>query len=210
MKKSIILLAALMISSIIYAQPKAKHPQRDGSLEKIKNELGLDDVQYASIKGINKKYGQQISALRKDSLIGKNEQRAKLKNLRGEKEKEIKAVLTTDQKSKYEKLRQERIAKRQNERKMRAEEQQVKMSEALSLSPQQVLKVNEARDAFKKKVKALRDQSTESQLNDKANFKQLRKEHESAMQSILTADQFAKWEAMRKDKQFRNGKKNVR
>jgi Spy/CpxP family protein refolding chaperone len=55
MKKSLMLVGAMMVSTFIFAQR-----------ESMKDVLSLDDAQYASIKEINKKYGQKHQDLNKE------------------------------------------------------------------------------------------------------------------------------------------------
>lgn len=54
MKKSLLLVGAMMISTFIFAQR-----------ESMKSVLSLDDAQYASIREINKKYGEKHQDLNK-------------------------------------------------------------------------------------------------------------------------------------------------
>jgi Spy/CpxP family protein refolding chaperone len=201
MKRSMIVLGALMISSVIFAQTKDKHRHGgEAGLEKFKKELSLNDVQYASIKGINKKYAGQFSLLRKDSVTSKTERHTAIKNLRVEKQKEITAVLTADQKMKYEKLKKERSEKRKAQIKTRDEERHAKLAKDLSLTVDQAVKVSDANKAFIEKAKALRQNSSGDKASNKEALKKLRKEHDATMQSVLTPDQFTKWKEMRKSK----------
>jgi Spy/CpxP family protein refolding chaperone len=55
MKKSLILVGAMVISTFIFAQR-----------ESMKSVLSLDEAQYASIKEINKKYGEKHQDLNKE------------------------------------------------------------------------------------------------------------------------------------------------
>lgn len=207
MKRSMMVIGALMISSVIFAQTKDKrHHDGEARLEKFKSELSLNDTQYSSIKGINKKYAEQFSKLRKDSVTSKSEKHTTIKSLREQREKEINAVLTPDQKSKLESLKKERVEKRKADKKVRADEHQAKMVKELSLSDDQAAKIKEANKSLIEKTKALRENSGDK-TSDKEEMKKLRKEHEATMQSILTKDQFAKWKDMRKSEHGKHGKR---
>jgi hypothetical protein len=201
MRRSMIVLSALMmISSVMFAQQKNK-AAHGARLEKMKSELSLNDTQYASIKGINKKYAEQISKIKKDSTSNKTEKHSAVKTLREQKAKEVNAVLTADQKTKYEKLKQERRDKRMAERTARANEHQAKLTKDLGLNDDQALKVKDANKAFIQNVKALRERSGESKVANKEEIKKLRKEHEATMKSLLTDAQFKKWKELRKVKE---------
>ena len=207
MKKTmIVLIALMMLSSIIFAQKKDRHRgQREGHLEKLKTELSLSDTQYASIKGINKKYAEQFSQIRKDSVTDRNEKHLTLKALREKRQNEINSVLSGEQKTKFEKLRKERAEKRKEHQKARAEKREAQVIKDLSLTDDQAAKLKEENRFFFEKVKALR--SANDKEASKADRKKLRKDHEAAIKSILTTEQFSKWKAMRKEaKMKRKGK----
>ncbi len=209
MKRSIMLIGALVISSAIFAQKRDKHPGAAAPMEKLRTELSLDDQQFATIKGINKKYAEQFSQLRNDSTADKGDKRVALKDLRNKRANEINAVLTPNQKTKLEKLKADRAEKRKDKVKFRNEQRQAQMAKVLSLTDDQALKVKEANKTFVEKAKVVREQSRDDKNATKEAMKNLRKEHESAMQSILTKDQFAKWKDMRKTKmQGKKGRKH--
>jgi hypothetical protein len=61
MKKSIMLGVWIMAATLLVAQPHPKnlHRNADKQVEKMKTELSLNEVQYASIKNITKKYADR-------------------------------------------------------------------------------------------------------------------------------------------------------
>ena len=201
-----VLSALMMLSSVIFAQKKDRHRgQREGHLEKLKTELSLSDAQYASIKGINKKYAEQFSQIRSDSVTGRNEKHTTLKGLREKRQNEINSVLSAEQKTKLEKLKKERAEKRKEHQKARAEKHEAQVIKDLSLTNDQATKLKAENKSFFEKAETLRS----SHDNDvkKAEMKKLRKDHEAAVKSILTTEQFSKWKAMRKEaKMKRKGK----
>jgi Spy/CpxP family protein refolding chaperone len=90
MKKNLMLVGAMLISTIIFAQR-----------ESMKTVLSLNDAQAASIKEINTKYGQKHQDLYK------------------EREAEISKVLTPEQNTKWTAYKKERHEKRMKEREER-------------------------------------------------------------------------------------------
>jgi hypothetical protein len=107
MKKSLMLVGAMMISSFIFAQQQDAAPQKhDGDRrESMKTVLNLDDKQMSSIQEINKKYQEKGKEQRK----GLNQQR----------QAEIGKVLTPEQSKKwdaYKKERADKFAKVRDER----------------------------------------------------------------------------------------------
>jgi Spy/CpxP family protein refolding chaperone len=114
MKRSLMVVSAMMISSFIFAQnDDAAAPQRQHGngygygdrRESMKTVLNLDDKQMSSIEDINKKYRDKG----KEQMKGLNEQR----------ETEINKVLTPEQNKKwtdYKKERADKFAKARDER----------------------------------------------------------------------------------------------
>ncbi|HZY82279.1 MAG TPA: hypothetical protein VFE50_22295 [Cyclobacteriaceae bacterium] len=87
MKKSLMLVGAMMISTFIFAQR-----------ESMKDVLALNDAQTASIKEINKKYGQKHQDLNK------------------ERQSEINKVLTPEQQSKWAGYKKGRLDQKKQDR----------------------------------------------------------------------------------------------
>ena len=105
MKKSLMLVGALVISTFIFAQNDTAPQRPGGPRENMKTVLSLDDKQMSSIDEINKKYHDKGVEQRK----GLNEQR----------EAEISKVLTPEQNKKwtdYKKERADKFAKARDER----------------------------------------------------------------------------------------------
>lgn len=207
MKRTMIVMSAvMMISSFVFAQKKdGHHRQRQGGLEKLKTELALDDQQYATIKGINQKYAEQFSQIRKDTVTSKSDRHTTLRALRDKRQTEINAVLTTQQKAKFETLKKERAEKRKATVKARGEERQAQLIKDLSLSDAQATKLKAANQAYVEKLKALRANTDKE--STQAEIKKLRKDHQATLQSILTPEQFSKWKELRKSgKQKHKGK----
>lgn len=98
MKKSWMILSAIMISSIAFAQNNAENTtekERGAQRgEEMKSVLALNDAQYASISEINKKY-------KEESKAKWEENRKEMKAIRDKRQAEVDKVLTPDQRSKW-------------------------------------------------------------------------------------------------------------
>ena len=77
------------------------------------------------------------------------------------------------------------------------------MTEKLSLSAEQAAKVSAINTEFAAKRKAVKEAATEGV--DKATKKALRTEHKAAIKAVLTPEQVATFEAMKKDRKGRRG-----
>ncbi len=203
MKKSFVFVVVMMASTIIFAQRPghAPHKHGDGNLEKMKSELSLDDKQYATIKDINQKYFTRSAELRKDSMQTREKKFVALKTLRQEKDKEIKAVLTPEQKAKWDNYKADQAAKHKEERSKAMEKRSQKMKTALSLSDDQFAKVQAENKAFGEKMQALRKSNETSANRDSSKFKALMAEHDANLKAIMTPEQYQKWLTMKAEKQ---------
>ena len=81
--------------------------QRD-RVEQIAKQLDLTQAQKDQLKPILQKEGEKVRALRQDTSLTQEQRREKMKAIRDEIAPEIKKVLTAEQFTKWEKMRQER------------------------------------------------------------------------------------------------------
>ncbi|MEO8471629.1 MAG: hypothetical protein ABI477_05525 [Chryseolinea sp.] len=197
MKKQLILIAAMMMSTIIYAQHGHDHDKkREDVSEKMKKELSLNDAQVQSIKSIETKYHDKQISLRKDSSKSKDEKMKSMKSLRMEKSNEVNAVLTAEQKSKWESYRKSEFEKGKAKMVEAGQKFEQKVRTDLALSNDQFVKFQAENTAFKQK---LADFRKDKQSNQKDAFDKLKVEHDAKLKSIFSADQFQKWTKMKED-----------
>jgi len=117
MKKNLMLAVLVLISAVTFAQ-KGKHShdpkeRATRSADHLKKELSLNDDQYAKVKSLNEKYSERYAAVRKDTSLTRGRTMSQMKSIRGERETELKKILTPEQVTKWDALK----AKRQEERK---------------------------------------------------------------------------------------------
>lgn len=158
MKKSMLLVGALMVSSIIFAQndvaaPGGRHGHHGDRGESMKTVLDLNDAQQSSIKEINKKYGEKQRALRKDSTMKRDDKFKEFKSLNDQRKSEISKVLTPEQTSKWSSYKKERMDKRKAAHDKRIKDHDEKLRKELNLSDDQFKKLQEMhkRDLEKKR-----------------------------------------------------------
>jgi hypothetical protein len=201
MKKSLIMVMLVMVGAVTFAQSHRRGYEKhgNGQIEKMKTDLALNDTQYAAIKNINEKYAAKQATLKMDSSAHET-----FKALHQEKDKEIQAVLTPEQKTKWETFKVQRNETRKRKVTERLEGNDARMKSDLSLSDDQFTKMQAANKSFREKVKTLKGQSSGEQLRDNPEFKKLKTDHDAAVKNILTEEQFAKWMSLRSER------KNVR
>ena len=204
MKKCGLLLGLLMVSTIMFAQRKGDPMDRAAmQADKMKTELSLDDVQYKAVKAINEDFANRQLKLRRDSTLSKQEKQKKAWTLRDEKNAAIAKVLTEDQKSKWKSYRVSQAEKHKaGMAKYRGEHAQ-RMQESLSLSDEQTSKIKSIDKEFGDRFRALRSDSTLAREDLQKKAKQLRDEYRSKTKSVLTEEQYKKWEMQKADRKRR-------
>lgn len=200
MKKSMIFIGLMMVSTVIFAQRKGDPMERAArQAEHMKTELGLDDVQYKAVKAINEEHAGKLMKIRRDSMLSKDAKHQQMKTLQNERETALKKVLTEEQQKK-------RVAKASDQRrdhgarmaKHRANYGD-RMQKELSLNEEQTAKLKAINREFGQKFRTLRNDSTMSKEYNKTRMKQLRDEHQEKVKSVLTEEQFKKLEKLRSD-----------
>lgn len=79
----------------------------------LRRELGLSAEQEAQIKPILADRQERMQSLRADSSLAQEDRRSKMQGIMQDSDSKIEAVLTDQQKQKYEQMMQERRAHRQ-------------------------------------------------------------------------------------------------
>lgn len=119
MKKIAITFIALLLSTFAFAQNGSGHRKGkqnfEAQLEQLKTELNLSDQQANQWKEVHVKYSPQMKAIRQDTSLAQEEKRAKTKELRKQKDLEIKAFLTAEQYTQFQSNRKERGTKHRNQ-----------------------------------------------------------------------------------------------
>ncbi len=196
-----IFLGMMIASTIMFAQRKVDPMERAAKrAEKMKTELGLDEVQFNAVKAINEEHAGKLSKMGSDSTLSKESRREQMKTLRHERESALKKVLTDDQykelvanRSEQAKHHRARIAKRQGDR----------VQKELSLTEEQAAKLKAINHEFGQKFRALRSDNTLAREDVRAKAKQLREEHQSKTKSVLTEEQLKKWETLKNERKRR-------
>jgi Spy/CpxP family protein refolding chaperone len=164
-------------------------------------QLGLSEDQKAKFKALNEDFRTQIQALKKDDGITVKEWKSKKETLKKEHRAKVEALLTTEQKAKMQKMKEDRKSVRKVDQQARME----KMKIRLGLSDDQVAKLSKSRTELDEKMKALRENKSLTDDQRKEQFKELRKKQKENFKSILTEEQLKKLH----DKQHRSAKQPV-
>ncbi|HEY0264621.1 MAG TPA: hypothetical protein VGC07_08860 [Granulicella sp.] len=100
----------------LMAQNDAPMGGRRGQMEErqvdmLTKRLSLSPDQQTQVKGIDDAQMQQMMAIRQDSSLSQDDRRSKMMALRQDTQTKIRAVLTDDQKTKYDALLQQQQAR---------------------------------------------------------------------------------------------------
>jgi flagellar hook-associated protein FlgK len=184
----------VMMATTLFAQRQDHSKNREGHAEGMKTVLMLSDDQYASIKGIRQKYRGKY----KETVIDTStaHKRAAIKTLQEERQREVEAVLTPEQKTRWTVFKAERAEKRAERRKSTVDKRQRQLTRELDLSAGQAEKMKQANATFREKTESLRQSSNVSA--DNAEMKKIRSEYKAAVKAILTEQQFERWQQRRK------------
>jgi len=87
---------------------KRMHERGAKSLDKMKENLGLSDDQVAKIKAQRQELGGKMKAIRENTNLLPEQKREQTKQLFAQQKEQLKSVLTADQLSKFDSLRQHR------------------------------------------------------------------------------------------------------
>ncbi|WP_291726242.1 Spy/CpxP family protein refolding chaperone [Bernardetia sp.] len=179
-----------------YAQRgEGKHGKHhEERLEKMKEELDLSDAQVEQIKALHEKKREEMKKLRSEAKEENEERRAKMKAHHKEMKAEIDKILTPEQRKKAEALRAEH-----KDPEKRAEKRLEKLKSELSLTDAQASKVKSALVTKMTKMQALKEAAGEERVN-KDERKALHTAFENELKSILSDEQFKKYEEIKAEK----------
>jgi len=204
MKKCSLFFGLMIASTIMFAQRNADHMDRAGKrADKMKTELGLDDVQYKAVKAINEDFADKQSKVWRDSTLSKEAKHTQLKVLHKGRKEAIGKVLNDDQETKWASYRAEETKKRKAKMARHQSERAERMQKDLALSNDQTSKIKAIDKEFGAKFRALRADSTLVREDAKEKAKQLRQDYRSRTKAVLTEEQFKKWELQKAERKRR-------
>ena len=104
MKKIIFCIALIISMYSISAAAQNKREDKTAFKQMLKDSLKITDVKADSVISIQQKYRPQIMELRKDKTLSDSDKKSKMGELKTKEKSALKAILTTDQLKKLEKI----------------------------------------------------------------------------------------------------------
>lgn len=194
----------LIVSTVMFAQRKVDPMERAAKqAEHMRTELGLDDVQYKAVKAINEEHAGKLTKVWRDSTLSKEAKHQQMKSLVNEKETALEKVLTEDQNKKRMANQSDRRKKNSARMTKHRDNYAERMQNELSLTEDQATKLKTINREFRQKSSALRNDSTMSKEEITTKVKELRDQHQKKLKSVLTEEQFKKWEKFKDENRRR-------
>lgn len=191
--KNIFLTLSFMICCGLWltAQPNGEERKMGqgggvGQVEKMAQELGLNDEQKKQMQAIN----QEMAQKRRET--GKNltpeDRKAAMDKIKAEHDTKIKAILTAEQQTKFTEIQENRPRVNRERQEVKPE----KLAEKLGLDEAQNAEFKKITDETKAKMKEIRS-STVSPEEKKAALKQLEEAQEEKLKTVLNNEQYEKY-----------------
>jgi len=120
MKKAIFIFCSVFFLSVsVNAQqitPEKPVVSKDDA-KKMAQELGLSREQSKQMASINKKYEENLKAVKNDATLTDAAKKEKIKTLNTEKQAEVNKILTPEQQTKLDAMKKEKIAEQKQQKK---------------------------------------------------------------------------------------------
>ena len=158
-------------------------------------QLNLTDQQKTEMKTINEDFKQQMTDLKKsEDKITVTEWKSKMATIRKDHHEKVQKVLTDEQKASLKKIRKEHGKKFRQDKHNRIEA----MKKELNLTDEQTAAVEKNLGESLKKMRAVHEDKSLTEDQKKAQYKTLQNEQEEGLKSILSQDQWKKYQESKK------------
>ena len=197
MKKVLIPLIALLVLTVsVNAQDKMgkkghHHKHQKGMMAK---QLNFSDAQKAQAKTINEDSRKKMQEFNKNESITVKEYRDKRFALQQEQKLKMQGLLTSDQKNIIEQKKKLAMAKKEEQHAIKINRLKTK----LSLTDEQVNKLNQQREVMKEKIKAVKENDQLDRTAKKEKMMALKTEMKDSRDKLFTPAQIKKIEEMKK------------
>jgi hypothetical protein len=203
MKKNVLLMAMILMSSMIFAQTTVdRSAKAEKQAEQMKKELALNDAQFAKIKEINVKFRDGQARLVADTARTRENKMIERKRMQDERSAQIKGVLTKEQYAQWTALKENKKKSIQKRVKPgdKAKNEINELKTELSLTDEQYRKIMAVNDRIAGRIKKVRSDSTVSHDNMRVEMKKAKEEKNAAYKDILTKEQYGKYLAYEAEK----------
>jgi protein CpxP len=159
-------------------------------------QLDLTADQKEKIKISREDFRTKMITLNQDESVTLKDYRDKKYILRKEEKMQFLNILTPDQKTKLEQIKKDNKAKHE----LMAAKKIDKLKTELNLTDEQVATIKANRQAIRTKVQAIIQNDSLSRTDKKEQLMSIKDANKDSMKTILTADQYTKWQELRKER----------
>ena len=162
-------------------------------------QLNLTDNQKTEMKAINDDFKQQMTDLKKsEDKITVTEWKSKMATIRKDHHEKVDKVLTDEQKASLKKMHKEHGNRFHQDKGNRIE----RMKKELNLTDEQSAALQKSFDESMQKMKAIHDDKSTPDDKKKALYRVQKDQQEASMKSILTPDQWNKFQELKKNHRY--------
>ncbi|MBO9200440.1 MULTISPECIES: Spy/CpxP family protein refolding chaperone [Niastella] len=175
-------------------RPKMHHHRDDAMAQ-----LNLTESQKNELKAINDDFKQQMGELKKsEDKITVTEWKNKMATIRKDHHEKMEKVLTDEQKASLKTMHKEHGKRFRQDNHNRLE----RMKKELNLTDEQSAAVEKNLIESLKKTKAVNEDKSLTDDQKKAQFKTLHEQEQEGLKSILTPDQWKKYQEQKKNHRY--------
>ncbi len=212
LKNLILTTLAIVITVSATAQEKEKKSPEERAMhmtEKMAKVFEIEGEKKDKLEAINLEFVNNIIEVKKDSTIKKEAKKEKIQAIAEKRHEALEDILTADQLKELKDKEQEKMAKRakmMEKRKMekmmtpeeRAKKKTDHLNEELSLTDDQYNKVYNLTVKVSEKIDVIKKDETMDEERKKEFIQGNMKDFENEMSKILTAEQFEKFQDLKK------------
>ena len=192
MKSTVIVLLLAFLTFGSMAQGSQKE-NRESKKAEMKASLNLTEEQSKAWDDIHSSFKAQMETLKSKEGLSDDERRRAAKEVRAEQRTAILDLLTDEQ----EVILNEQ---KRNHRKEKQKRHKQKMSEELQLTPEQEKQMKDVNQRYQEQIKAVKADESLTDEQKKSTIKNLKSEKKEVVKSLLTEEQQAKMEELKKNK----------
>lgn len=221
MKLSSVFLATiltLMTSVFAFAQdkplaeasPKTEKMHKHNKGERLAKALDLNENQIAQMEKIRENYKTKRKAIIDANDGDRKAAKTQLKSLREAQKADMRAILTPEQQTQFDELKEKHGKRRggKGKRDGKRGDRLEKMTETLGLSDTQVTQMKAIHEKYRSQKEALREKNEGNDRSAiKEEMKAIREAQRSEMKAVLTTEQLAKFEEMKAARKEKRGKR---
>lgn len=181
------------------AQQKHQRKQKMHKNGQHFKNLNLSETQKQAMKANRNDFQQKNNALKNQPGITLNEYQTEKARLEKERREKMQSILTPEQKDQISQREKDKKAKMEQRQKVKSD----RMAKNLSLTTDQVSKMNSQRELTRQQMMALKNNESLSMEQKRAEANRIKKESKEKRDAILTQEQLQKWQTQKQNRNTR-------